>query len=103
MRDQNETAVGASNFEWDENKRLSNIRKHAIDFVDAIEIFAGDHIDLESKLGNEPRRQATGKLGNRFVTVVYTVRTPKIRLISARPARDNERRTYRAVFTSGDP
>jgi uncharacterized DUF497 family protein len=103
MCNQNETAVGASDFEWDENKRLSNIRKHAIDFLDAIEIFASNYVDAESKLGNEPRRKATGMLGDRYVTVVYTVRTPNIRLISARPARDNERRTYRAIYAGGDP
>ena len=26
-------------FEWDENKRLSNLGKHGIDFVDAVRIF----------------------------------------------------------------
>ncbi len=28
-------------FTWDERKRRANIRKHGIDFVDAVEIFAG--------------------------------------------------------------
>jgi uncharacterized DUF497 family protein len=26
-------------FEWDESKNIINIRKHSIDFVDAIEVF----------------------------------------------------------------
>ena len=26
-------------FEWDENKRLSNIEKHRIDFIDAVGIY----------------------------------------------------------------
>ena len=28
-----------SEFEWDENKRQANVKKHGIDFVDAIEVF----------------------------------------------------------------
>ena len=28
-------------FEWDENKRRANIRKHGIDFLDAATIFEG--------------------------------------------------------------
>jgi uncharacterized DUF497 family protein len=31
-------------FEWDEAKRRLNLKRHAIDFVDAEEIFAGETI-----------------------------------------------------------
>ena len=31
-------------YEWDEDKRLVNIRKHNIDFIDVYEIFEGDII-----------------------------------------------------------
>ena len=34
-------------YEWDEEKRLSNIRKHGIDFVAAISIF-DDHERIET-------------------------------------------------------
>jgi uncharacterized DUF497 family protein len=34
-------------FEWDEQKRLTNVRKHGTDFRDAIEIFAGDTVMME--------------------------------------------------------
>jgi uncharacterized DUF497 family protein len=34
-------------FEWDENKRLSNIRKHGIDFVDIPVVFEGDTLTVE--------------------------------------------------------
>ncbi len=34
-------------FEWDETKRLSNIDKHKIDFVNVPMIFEGDIITIE--------------------------------------------------------
>jgi uncharacterized DUF497 family protein len=34
-------------FEWDEGKRLANILKHGIDFVDAIEMFGSRIIETE--------------------------------------------------------
>jgi uncharacterized DUF497 family protein len=32
----------ADKFEWDEQKRLANARKHGIGFADAVSIFEGD-------------------------------------------------------------
>jgi hypothetical protein len=34
-------------FEWDEAKRLANLRKHAIDFADLPTVFAGDMLTVE--------------------------------------------------------
>jgi uncharacterized protein len=31
-------------FEWDEDKRLENLRKHGIDFVDVPSVFDGDTV-----------------------------------------------------------
>jgi len=31
-------------FEWDENKRLSNLAKHGLDFVDAVVVFSDQHL-----------------------------------------------------------
>lgn len=36
--------MGAMEFEWDENKRLANIRKHGIDFVD-VEVAGQTHLN----------------------------------------------------------
>ena len=33
--------------EWDENKRLANIRKHGFDFTDVSTIFDGDTLTVE--------------------------------------------------------
>jgi uncharacterized protein len=43
-------------FEWDENKRISNLEKHGIDFIDAIEIFSDlNRIELETVRNGEKR------------------------------------------------
>jgi uncharacterized DUF497 family protein len=34
-------------YEWDEQKRFSNARKHGIDFRDAVGIFEGDTVLME--------------------------------------------------------
>ncbi len=34
-------------FEWDKNKRLANIHKHGVDFIDAEEIFSGYTVTVE--------------------------------------------------------
>ena len=86
-------------FEWHEAKRLRNIERHGIDFLDAAEVFAGVFLDRPAKeVDGEPRRAATGLLQGRFVTVIYVLHGEAIRLISARRARDDERRDYEALF-----
>jgi uncharacterized DUF497 family protein len=34
-------------FDWDEAKRLSNLRKHGIDFIDVPAVFEGDIVTVE--------------------------------------------------------
>lgn len=102
MSDQRDNAPEATSFEWDEKKRNSNLEKHGIDFVDAIEIFLSAHVDVVSKHPGELRHEATGEVAGRIVTVVHTRRGDVIRLISARIARRNERERYRALHAGGD-
>ncbi|PLK22652.1 BrnT family toxin, partial [Porphyrobacter sp. TH134] len=33
--------------EFDENKRLSNLAKHGLDFLDAPDVFAGEFVQIE--------------------------------------------------------
>ena len=83
-------------FEWDENKRLSNIEKHRIDFVDAIGIyryFVSTVQDTRADYGEE-RYVSTGLLNDIEITVIYTPRGGKKRIISARRARIQERKRY---------
>jgi uncharacterized protein len=79
-------------FEWDEAKNEENRRKHGFDFAYAIRIFDGPVRRLASRRRHEERRMiATGQVEGRFISVVYTRRDGRYRIISARPARRNER------------
>jgi uncharacterized DUF497 family protein len=78
--------------EWDERKRLSNLRKHRIDCADLGPMFEGpmsDKSDLRRDYG-EARRIAVGRVGGIIVSVVYTWRREARRIISARRANRHE-------------
>ncbi|NJM46219.1 MAG: BrnT family toxin [Alkalinema sp. RU_4_3] len=91
-------------FEWDEDKRLANIKNHGIDFVDVSEVLDGDIFTVEddSRSGRRCQRYSYGE--QRFVTfgllkgsvvaVVNTDRGEFIRIISIRKATKNEYRSY---------
>ncbi len=88
-------------FEWDETKNRANIRKHGVDFRDAVYAFADPHAlnipDDEHSEGEE--RWVLLGLGadHRLLLVVHTDRSHgAIRLISARAATRNERTAYQA-------
>ena len=51
-------------FEWDETKAKRNLRKHGIDFEDAITVFRDEHamIELERYVDGEARWQALGMI-----------------------------------------
>ena len=87
-------------FEWDEAKRQSNLRKHQFDFYEAVTLFDGPHVITNARtVGAEPRFLATGLLRGGFATIVFTRRGPNIRVISIRSARHVEQRGYQAVHS----
>jgi uncharacterized protein len=90
-------------FEWDEQKRLENLRKHGIDFVDAKEIWQGTVLEVPSaqQAHGEQRYIAYGVLDGRIIAVVFTWRGESRRLISARRARSYERQHYQDIFGAG--
>lgn len=83
-------------FEWDAGKNIVNVRKHGIDFADAVHVFSDPaSISFASKIrSEEARRLIVGKVSGIFMTVVYTVRGERIRIISARHSRIAERKRY---------
>jgi uncharacterized DUF497 family protein len=86
-------------FEWDENKRRINIKKHYLDFLDAIYVFRSPFLRLEAKtVEGESRWMAIGMLDDVCVTVIYTHRGSVLRLISMRKARHSEQQRYEKVF-----
>lgn len=82
-------------FEWDENKRMINLKRYGIDFIDAIEIFNdSDRIEAESSFQKEKRSLILGLVNDIILLVVYTQRGKKKRIISARKASKAERKFY---------
>lgn len=83
-------------YQWDKNKAEINLRKHGINFADAVSVFSDDlSITLPDQRFDEERFITVGldALG-RVLVVVYAWRGEEIRLISARPATRQERRQY---------
>ena len=87
-----------SEFEWDENKRQANVKKHGIDFVDAIEVFndPAAYTSLSRHTTNEHRYVIVGSVQGTLIAVIYTLRGEAIRIISARAARRSERQIHGA-------
>ena len=86
-------------YEWDEDKNQVNIRKHGIDFRDAVRVFNKPTLDREDDREDygEVRVNSIGDLDGRVVVnVTHTDRDETTRLISARAATLGEQDTYRA-------
>ena len=84
-------------FEWDKNKNRSNIDKHKMDFNFASSVFNDtERIEWKDKRKNydEQRFITISKIINAKITVIYTMRDNNIRIISARPAKKQERYLY---------
>jgi uncharacterized protein len=90
------------NFEFDDAKQASNLRKHGIDLRDTAYVFLDPHRfdlpDLRKDYG-EDRRICVGLVLNRVWVVIYTQRADAIRLISARKANEREKNRYNAIHT----
>ena len=88
-------------FEWDEQKRATNLRKHGLDFEDVIEMFEEPWLRRRSDRDGEQRWKAIGLLRGIEVTVIYTMRGNVRRIISARKAAKHELETYHQAFSGG--
>jgi len=84
-------------YQWDQEKADLNLRKHGVDFADAVGVFEDDWA-LTFKEEVIPGEQRFATMGmdflGRILVVVYTYRGEDIRIISARPATKAERGTY---------
>jgi len=83
-------------YDWDPNKRLSNIKKHGVDFADAVFILEDDcAITIEDSAHQEQRFVTIGSDPKGLIlVVVYTNVEEHIRIISARKATKHECRFY---------
>ena len=84
-------------FEWDDAKAASNYRKHCVTFEIAKLVFR-DPFAIEDEDWDlevcEPRYEIIGMARERLLFVAYTMRGPRIRIISAREAEPYEKRRY---------
>jgi uncharacterized protein len=85
-------------FDWDPEKASVNLAKHGISFETALQVFDDPlfltFADLDHSF-QERRFLIMGELPDgRLLVVSYTDRDPQTRLISARFATRQERKTY---------
>ena len=83
-------------FEWDEDKRLSNIAKHGFDFVGVESVFEGETVTiLDNRFDYGEERFVTfGMFNGRVIAVAHTETKTIIRIISVRKATTNEEANY---------
>jgi uncharacterized DUF497 family protein len=96
INNRSETPFERSRYEWDETKRRTNIEKHGIDFLDAIEAFTDPqgYVYRSRREPKEARLVAVGLVKGTLAAVIFTERGERVRIISARAARRSERRQY---------
>lgn len=90
--------MSESSFEWDDAKAAKNARIHGVTFSEAATVFDDElAIDApdEGHSEREERRVLIGFSDRlRLLTVVYTERNEKIRLITARRSTRTEEARY---------
>ena len=82
---------------WDDAKRQANLDKHGLDFADAPMVLESPYrLDVESVRGGEPRMQSFAYVFDvlAVLTVVHTTRDNALRIVSFRPASEEERSAY---------
>ncbi len=84
-------------YQWDPAKNSANRNKHEVDFADAVAVFE-DALALtrpDPEARGEARFVTIGvDAFGRYLVVVFTERANRIRIISARLATPQERRSY---------
>lgn len=83
-------------FEWNEDKRQVNLRKHGLDFRDTEKVFAGRTVTVEDTRYDygEVRFITLGLLQKTVVVIVHTEQVDTIRVISMRKANKYEEQHY---------
>ncbi len=85
-------------FDWDAGNAEKNWQAHRVSAAEAEQVFYNRPVLITEDPGHsvtEPRFAALGKTdADRTLHVVFTVRGPLVRVISARDASRKERRAY---------
>jgi hypothetical protein len=88
--------VRFGDFEWDSAKAAANLRKHAVRFEEASEVFDDPQALDQPDAAHPDRFNIMGHSARpHLLFVVYAVRSSEsIRIVSARPATRHERKAY---------
>jgi len=82
-------------FEFDERKSAINKAKHGIDFLEAQALWDDpDRLEIPAATEGELRLIIIGMIGERHWSAVVTYRKDRIRVISVRRSRREERELY---------
>ena len=78
--------IFGEHFEWDEAKEAGNLAQHGVSFHEAVAAFADPARVILPDLGHsrtEPRWHCLGRVGDSILTVRFTERKGRVRLIGA--------------------
>lgn len=89
-------------FEWDKGNLNKNFKKHKVANQEAEEIFTDEaSFIFEDKTHSTDKEKHYGIFGKtgegRLLSIVFTLREEKIRIISARDISKKERRSYEKI------
>lgn len=82
---------------WDATKQQANLAKHGLDFADAVMVLDSPYrLDIGSVRGGEQRTQSFAYVFDvlAVLTVVHVEREDALRIVSFRPASEEERSGY---------
>ena len=81
-------------FEFDINKSKINKTKHGIDFIEIQKVFENDELNFfpAKNVKGEDRFVLSSFLDEKCWSVIFTIRNGKIRIISVRRCRENEKK-----------
>ena len=92
---------GVEGFEWDAGNADKNWRRHEVRQTEAEQVLLNMPLVVKAparQAGAEPRFIALGQTDTgRLLTVIFTVRRSRIRVISARPMSRRERNAHGKV------
>jgi uncharacterized DUF497 family protein len=83
-------------FEWDPAKSRRNLEKHGIAFEKAIELFGNPFVVVPARERNEHRFLVIGRIGHLYWSAIVTFRNLRLRLISVRRSRHEEKELHRS-------
>jgi len=82
-------------FEFDPSKSQANKVKHGIDFVEAQALWEDDNLlEVPARTEDEPRLMMIGRIGGQVWSAIVTPRGERLRIISVRASRREERELY---------